>query len=378
MAFSMNDLSDETVFRRLACRPDFIDDAVISSAKLPARVTFKKLQSRIRRPLGQLHSLPLELLHEALPYLDIRSLWSLARTCRRGKIVVEALPMFRDLVKSVGYTFAILRDAKILGMHSLMKLHAVLHSDRCVSCGAYGCFIFLLSAERCCFECQVVNPSLCVISVPVAGDCFGLKKSQLKSLPIMWSIPGAYDLFKSKSRQLSMRLVSLKAAKDLAVKVHGSLDALESKFPLDPETRNVKIAMFETYRKAYSPPIASDPLTCPYWTASGLRNLAPPSAIFGGMGVMPFPCLYKGRIEHGQCCSGCWYLSRTTIQQNNHLWDLLIPAGCLNSAPGYCTAEEYLIKLSCRAWSHVGLVEHGRECPFAATFMSQPGHWDPI
>lgn len=179
--------------------------------------------------------LSLEVLYESLGYLDLQSLLRLSRVSLCGKAIVESLPVNRSLAKSAGHTFEILNRADILGLHFVTMLYAALHAERCISCDAYRAFLLLLTAERCCFVCLVANQSLWTISLPLAGECFDLTKQQLKVLPVMWSMPEKYHVPHNKNCQRSIRFTNVKATKQLALKVHGSLEALEMYYPLGPE-----------------------------------------------------------------------------------------------------------------------------------------------
>ncbi|KAF2271828.1 F-box domain-containing protein [Westerdykella ornata] len=350
--------SDDEIFLYLSHRPHYILDGVISVDE-STKLVFTTIQRECRSTLGQLDNLPLEILHESFRYLDLQSLSRLSRVSLRGKAVVESLPVYRDLAKSAGHTFEILNRARILSLHSVTTLHAALYTERCISCGAYGAFLLLLSAERCCFLCLVVNQSLWMLPLPAARECFGLTKQQLKALPIMWSIPGKYCVPRSKSRQRSIRLTSVKAAKELALKVHGSIEALEMKHPLDPQAHPAfKTDMLTWYRQAPLCPLSQDPLTI---NDVGIR----PDNVFGGMGAIPFPSLLNGGTEQGLWCRGCEMTYDTYMIEGLDVSTLsrLVPQGC--------PADLFLLRVQYRAWSKAGFLQHAKHCHSAAAVISQ-------
>ncbi|KAF1952920.1 F-box domain-containing protein [Byssothecium circinans] len=339
--------SDDEIFLSLAHRPRYIIDGVISVDE-STKLVFTTIQRECRSPLGKLDNLPLEVLHESFRYLDLQSLLRLSCVSLRGKAVVESLPVYRDLAKSAGHTFEILNRARILSLHSVTTLHAALHSERCISCCAYGAFLLLLSAERCCFLCLVVNQSLWMISLPLAQECFGLTKQQLKALPIMWSIPGKYCVPRSKSRQRSIRLTGVKAAKELALKVHGSLEALAMKYPLNPlDLPPFKIDMLTWYRQAPLCPLSQDPHTI---NDVGVR----PDDGFCGMGAIPFPSLLNGGTEQGLWCQGCELTYEEYAIEGMDLTTLsrLVPQGC--------HAKHFLLRMQYRAWSKADFLQHAK------------------
>lgn len=65
-----------------------------------------------------------------------------------------------------------------------------------------------------------------MIPLALAGDGFDLTQQESKALPTMRSIPGTYSIQSRKTRHQTIRLTSLKAAKELALRVHGSTNAM--------------------------------------------------------------------------------------------------------------------------------------------------------
>ncbi|KAF2802824.1 uncharacterized protein BDZ99DRAFT_454540 [Mytilinidion resinicola] len=351
---------DDDIYLHLSHRPRYILNGVISidDSTKPASTI---IQRECRSSLGQLDNLPLEILHESLTYLDLQSLWRLSRVSLRGKAIVESLREHRNLVTSAGYTFEILNRARILGLHSVTTLYAALYSKRCISCDAYGPFLLLLSAERCCFGCLAVNQSLWMISLPLVGECFGLTKQQLRALPIMRSIPGKYRVAHSVSHQRSIRLTTVKAAKELALKVHGSLEALATKFPLD--ARNIatvnKLDTLTWYRQAELRPLSHDPLTI---KDVGIR----PRDNFCGMGAIPFPSLLKNGTEQGLWCRGCEFTYKTGVAIEE-----MDPSTLSGLVPQGCDADQFLLRIQYRAWSKADFLQHAKHCHSTAAVISQ-------
>lgn len=355
---SESNLTDEDIIRYLSHRSESTVDGVISvdeSVKLRLSTITRECLS----PLGRLDSLPLEVLHESLRYLDLQSLCHLSRVCLRGKVVVESLPEHKTLVKFTGHTFTILKQAKILGLHSITTLHAALHSERCISCGGYGPFLLLLSAERCCTPCLAVNQSLWMTSLPLAQECFGFTEQQLKALPVMSSIPGLYRLpLKKTSRQRSMKLTSVKAAKTLALKLHGSMEELETKHPLDPSNipTEEKFNVLRWHRQAPLTPLAQDPLT--------MNDIDRPEDAYAGMGAIPFPSLHNDGIEQGLWCRGCRYT----------YWEVEIDDMDLSTlsrlVPDPSRAEQFLLRMQYKAWSKEGFLQHAKQCYSATAVIS--------
>ena len=353
------DLQDADIFLHLSHRPRHILSGVISVDE-----STKLASTTIQRDslLGRLDNLPLEVLHESLAYLDLQSLWRLSRVSLRGKAVVESLHEYGKLAKFAAHTFKILKQARILGLHSVSTLYAALYSERCISCGAYGAFLFLLFAERCCFACLVDNQSLWMISLPLARECFGLTKQQVKALPVMWSIPGKYCVPHNVSHQKSIRLSSVKAAKELALKVHRSLEELATTYPLDSwNLPTHKMDMFTWYRQAPLDLLSQDSLTI---TDARTR----PRDGFCGMGSIPFPSLLSGSTEpeQGLWCRGCEFTYKEcAIEEMDHsTLSRLVP-------PHVFHVDQFLLRMQYRAWSKAGFLQHAKRCYSAAEVISQ-------
>jgi hypothetical protein len=360
IANPMADFSDDDILQYLSYRADDILGAVISVDE-SAHLAFTTIDNERPSSLGRLDKLPLEVIYGCLPHLSLQTLWNLSRVSLRGKAVVESLPMYRTLAKSAGYIFSVLKQAKILDRHSITTLYAALHSQSCVSCGAYGCFLLLLSAERCCFICLEMNQSLWMISIPLAQECFGFTKKQLPRLPVMWSLPGKYCVTRSISRQKPMRLTSVRAAKKRALRLHGSLQALDTKFPLEPlNMQSAKFRGLTWCRQAPVLPLAQDPATID-------DDSAPERPIdnFAGMGAVPFPSLRGGGTERGLWCRGCQftYEKHAMGELDYSTLSRLVPEGA--------RADEYFWRIKDRPWSKADFLQHSKHCHSAATVISQ-------
>ena len=201
-----------------------------------------------------------------------------------------------------------------------------------------------------------------MISLPVTKACFGLTSKQYKRLPTMTSIPGKYRLpggYGSKSRLSSVRLTSVRAAKEKALKVHGSLEALESIHPLNPEAvPPYKLDLWRWYREAVMQPQICDPCLV---NDSGIRPVDP----YGGMGAIPFPSLLNDRVEHGHWCRGCEfaYLQFGVDELGYDALARLVPRGC--------DADLYLRRTQYRAWPTTGFFQHEKQYHIVAGQIPQ-------
>ena len=290
----------ERLIATLGYQPRHIMEGMIKiqEAAVPSSV---ERESNSSASLGNLDDLPLELLHSIFAVLDFQTLSHISRTCSRGVEVVESMPQYRDLRRHTPRAMAALGLTRLIRHHSAAALHAALLSAHCASCGEYGPFLFLPTCERCCFECLGKNQSLWVIPTYVAKKCFGLTTSLVKRLPIMRSVPGKYYVrLASISRQRQVQLVSVRSAKELAVKQRS-----EEQMAQELQARcTAGLSLHEFYTLRW---LQAAPLQPPGpELATRLFEANEPNDKYCGMASIVFPSLLTGnRIETGLWCRGC-------------------------------------------------------------------------
>ncbi|CVK91694.1 uncharacterized protein FPRN_09528 [Fusarium proliferatum] len=240
--------------------------------------------------LSILDRLPPEILYMLLGMLDIQTIASFVRASFRGHSYIQSLLAYRDLVAFAPQTLMALGKTGLLNLHSVTELHAALRQERCASCVEYGAFFFLPTCERCCWECLRHNPSLRVLPPKEAKRYFGLSERHIRRLPTISVIPGNYGISRTPS-QRSCRLVSVKAAKELGLMVHGSADQLSQVMMTKCKSGGLRV----DGRFLQSDPVISqnqDPLLLP-----SQGNI--PTDKFFGMASIPFPSLSaSGRLEN--------------------------------------------------------------------------------
>ena len=380
----------ETYFKHAAYRPQDIIQGAISVDE-NVKLSFANIE-RIGNPsthpsspspasvinsIGQLNDLPLELLHETLRNLDLQSLSRLSRASLGTKLVTESLPEYRELLSAAGHIFHILTRTKTIHLHSVATLHATLVSDRCKFClDCYGPFLFLLSAERCCYPCLLFDPSLRMIPLLMARDCFNLSFGSLKKLPVLRSIPGEYYVEWKVSRKRAIKLTSVRAAKQFALRLHGSAAAMAAHLkPLegavlyqDPPFYDVHSAARKNsiyYNWLLTAPLKRRPAICNLWPSAGTDV---PSDDYCGMGSVAFPTLMPTGSEHGIWCRGC-NLRKFTERRD---W---LDSGCPRLDLTSCKLwrNQPIKSVRYRARSHSEFLEHLNHCDFAKALLEREG-----
>ena len=139
-----------------------------------------------------LERLPYELLHGILESLDFRTLSHLSRTSLRLKAAAESLPAYRELLAHAPDVLSALGHSGLITQHSAASLCTALHASSCAYCGAFGPFLFLFTAERCCYECLFFKQRLGVVPTAHALQQFRLSRQEVQQLPSMRCLRGRY------------------------------------------------------------------------------------------------------------------------------------------------------------------------------------------
>ncbi|KAL3496137.1 hypothetical protein BJX62DRAFT_232645 [Aspergillus germanicus] len=168
--------------------------------------------------LGDIETLPRELLSMVLTALDLHPLINFLRVKKLAFISVQPIPQFKIIAKSA---LNLLRSINSTGpgqSFPLQDLHDKLYTTACESCVSYGGFpyiIFCFSREQ-----SYIPP----LQTDVRRK-FALRPEHLASLPKIKSIPGPYS---ERSCSMSRRLTLFghDAAREAGLALHGSEDAM--------------------------------------------------------------------------------------------------------------------------------------------------------
>ncbi|KAK5987900.1 hypothetical protein PT974_12036 [Cladobotryum mycophilum] len=141
------------------------------------------------------------------------------------KAIVEQMPAYRDVQRHAPQVLDALAKTMLIRRHSSYHIWQTLMSNRCVGCGddAHGWSVFLLTFERVCHKCQDGNPAFELASTGRASRVFGLRESELRLRS---------RVLYSPSRRSSTWLVCIEEARQLAVKIYGSVEATQEDYIL--------------------------------------------------------------------------------------------------------------------------------------------------
>src|SRR5947207_2495814 len=218
-------LSSESI-QRLAWRTDYLQQSMIQfrNVRTPS---FLNGSSDCQSSAGSLDSLPLELLHQVFNYLDFRTLFNVVCTSTRGRLLVESLPAYKDVLTHSCPALTALARTELITYHPASRVHAALKSEKCMNCTDYGPFLYLPTCERCCLNCLRHERSLRMMTPSIATKCFAITSRDLHQVSAMISIPGTYILRNKVTHRKRIRLVSARQARELGRSVHGSQESLE-------------------------------------------------------------------------------------------------------------------------------------------------------
>lgn len=304
---ALNDLSPEALIKHLSWRPAYINNSMIAVCE-PTRATALPRVPELPS-MGSLDVLPTELLNLTLNLLDFRSLSHFVRTSHLAKTVVELLPAYRDVVKHASTALLALSRTRLITFHSAVTVHAALLADSCVFCQDFAPFLYLPTCERCCYECLHRERSLRVITLRMAGICFGLSPKDLERVPIMVNIPGTYSVGFEVTCRRVLKLVSFKQAKQLGISIHGSEEAMTSFALLNARKTSPRqrlTAQWLTKSKSntqsqlqfkYAMDTYGNVSKMPVDTCCGMASVKIPSLRLNGV------------LDHGLWCLGCQNIS---------------------------------------------------------------------
>ncbi|KAI0533865.1 hypothetical protein GGR58DRAFT_94157 [Xylaria digitata] len=303
--------------------------------------------------LGPLGSLPLELLFNVIEFLDFQSLLRLMRVSLQWKVAVEALPAYVALTKHARGQLNTLGLSGIIKHHTASALYDALLSQKCASCFEFGGFLFLPTCEKICFACLLHNKAYWMLPTSMAKECFSLTYAELNTLPILQAIPGSYFVGSQRTQRSSIPLVSVKQAKQLANKVHGSARMTAIKYV---ESKTVHNAMYHLLHRA-----SLDPPGCDLSRVRSKFHLVDDE--YCGTAAIRFPYVKAGQADSGRLCRGCEYISQNFDSLPDHIKAPIVPPGVDKSIP--------LRAIATRLRSRRGFVDHISNCYGVKRLLAQ-------
>ncbi|KAM5473565.1 hypothetical protein MauCBS54593_002361 [Microsporum audouinii] len=253
--------------------------------------------------LGRMQILPVEILHEILLLLDMRSFFVFRQVNLRARQIASTVPGYQPLITHALEAICVILRTKISAWYTLKDIFNVLCTRDCLHCDSFGGFVFLPSLERCCFRCLTSSPRFRVLPAVEIGKLLSMSRAHLRrSVPLLHTISGIYSMAET-SRQRRMYIV---AEKQIA--------------------------------KAFTFPGTSMSAAV---TARSNRAHAVLRYMAGT--TLPYVDIASGDVQHGLCCAGCQ----------------IVLEGDTVSNP----TEAFAMRD--RVYSNTGFLDHFRLCPEA-------------
>lgn len=347
----MDSITDSELYSRYAYTPERIRIGMVrvdDASAIPAYHPQREWPST--KGLGYLDKLPFELLDMVIDQVDILSLIQVGYTCRRGQELVASIPSYAKLLKHCPHTLAALSKMRLLELYTCKRVEKALQSEECCCCGNFGAFLFLLSCERCCFQCLKDKPALWVIPRAQAGKFFHLSTQQMKTMPTARSVPGKYFVTLLISRPRTQLLVGVRAVKELAIRIHGSdmTDCLRSLRALSEK----EYGSFMFLRRAQLNFSRHDPRMISR-EANAVNDMC------NGMGTIRFPHLPpldQDQADMGSWCRGCKWVWQQADQGK-------LPADQVSRiVPGNRNPSTFCYDVAFREWRRAEFLLHARTC----------------
>lgn len=181
-------------------------------------------------PSSLFDKLPLEILQQIMTTMDLQSLVSLRSQNSLLRRDVGDLPQFQLIQRHASIALRAILATNIGAFYTVKEICAVLQDEACSKCGASGFCLHLLTMCRLCERC--FNRSKQPVPLNYAIKQFCITKPVIKDncLPIVKTISFGkrwrYDDALTKG-SLSYDFVDVDMVKSLAIKFHGSEEALE-------------------------------------------------------------------------------------------------------------------------------------------------------
>jgi hypothetical protein len=142
--------------------------------------------------LGELDTLPLELLQPILLDIDLKSLTVLRSVSRSFRKTIDSMKEYDDIITHAPSTLRAALSINLGSWISCRQVYNTLCSQECAGCRRFGPFLYLLSCSRVCYICLLKDQRFLPMVPEYAKTAFKLSSQQLAGLPTALTIPGRY------------------------------------------------------------------------------------------------------------------------------------------------------------------------------------------
>ena len=297
---ALQDWTDDELMRRLARNSPDVWDPMLEETG-----TINSLNLRCKSPssAGDLDRLSNETIVLALQHLDLQSLCRFMATSFRAMEIAESLPLYRHLLRHASPALIVLGKTNLASYHTVSDLYAAISSEECASCHRFGAFLFLPTCERACLNCLHRNMRFWVLPAKEAQQTYGIPQKEMHQLPTMMSI----QVRKQRGRR--KKFVSVKLARELGLKIHGSPQEMTA-WVLQSGKLGNNLNQYSCWAEAGE--------TLLEWNNDDGRMPPPRSTCWGSASVR-FPHLRRDqRVDPGYWCEGCRFRRQQISEVSNY------------------------------------------------------------
>ncbi|MCJ1390472.1 hypothetical protein MMC18_003331 [Xylographa bjoerkii] len=168
--------------------------------------------------------LPAELRNAVFLELDIQNLTTLRAVNRYTRSMVDAHPQYHAIIT---YAPRVLRAVLSVGVAQHITcavLFTSLCTSRCVKCGDFGPYMYLLTGSRVCYFCMTEEDEFLPFKPMHARLAFGLDTATLSSLPRMKILAGRYP---GRGNGARTSLIDSQTAREAGITLHSSAHMMD-------------------------------------------------------------------------------------------------------------------------------------------------------
>lgn len=148
--------------------------------------------------VGNLQSLPLEIVYEMCSLLDVRSLINLRHTNRRAQQIVRETSVYEAVIAHALAALCVTLRTNIASWFTFSDLTQRPCTRDCHICGSFSGFIFLPSFMRCCISYIREDSLPSVLPLSELKNRVESSSGCLYSLvPTVKSLPGTYSMYET-------------------------------------------------------------------------------------------------------------------------------------------------------------------------------------
>ncbi|MCJ1384709.1 hypothetical protein MMC17_007827 [Xylographa soralifera] len=172
--------------------------------------------------IGLFDIFPTEVRNTIFLELDIASLTTLRAINKYTRAMVDAHPQYNAIITHAPSVIRAVLSVCMAQHVTCAVLYSSLCTSRCVKCGSFGPYIYILTGCRVCYFCMTQEDEFLPIKPVHARLVYGLDTATLSSLPSMKSVAGTYPGRWNEKTSPRTPLVDSQTARKAGIALHSS------------------------------------------------------------------------------------------------------------------------------------------------------------